>query len=265
MSESLGPSAKSGTLSPRPHVDLSFFSVLAVLDGLSAKEPLSRLLTEKKIHHKIVGSHDEALQVLDGERFDLLLVEWPANCDSGLKMVQSIRSAEGSYRNIPVLAYAQDGADVGQIVSSSVQDVFLQKAGFSVLEEKLQEWADKIFEALPVLAESSIDKIRMFDDEEHSLLNSLYQIYSESTGAEIVEMEDLVKAQDFALLRKKAHKLKSSAAQLGAFRFEKYCNLLEHDPSLSQDRAQKLYQEMSTEYANSLQEFHRYCQKHTVV
>lgn len=233
------------------HVDLSFFKLLAIVPSPVDTQALSAALTTLRTPFKIAASTDDAIQLLNGERFDLALVTEPAQ-------VEAIRSAEASFKNMPVLIFADGGAPT----AGTANGVIPKPTETSAFAQTLQMWADQIFAALPVLDESSIDKIRMFDDEENSLLTSLFQIYSENTRDELREMETLVHQQDFPLLRKKAHKLKSSAAQLGAFRFEKYCTLMEYDPSLDQARARKLYEEMSAEYKNSLEQFNQYCQKH---
>jgi HPt (histidine-containing phosphotransfer) domain-containing protein len=105
-----------------------------------------------------------------------------------------------------------------------------------------------------------LEKIRVIDDPHQTLLRSLFQIYSENTQEELCKMRDLIQDGHEDLLRKKAHMLKSSAAQLGAFRFEKFCNLMEQEESLSRERAKKLYAEMCYEYENSRKRFSEYCQ-----
>ena len=107
---------------------------------------------------------------------------------------------------------------------------------------------------------SALDKIRIFDDQHQTLLRSLFQIYSENTQEELHKMRDLIQDGRADLLRKKAHMLKSSAAQLGAFRFEKFCVLMEHEDNLDHDRARKLHAEMCFEYENSRKKFSEYCQ-----
>jgi HPt (histidine-containing phosphotransfer) domain-containing protein len=241
-----------------PHVDLSFFKVLAV-----TKDPKVRALFQNaQIPVKAVETEAEALQALDGERFDLVFLDFEAGGEAATATLKAIRGSDTHFRTVPILAAADDGFNQGLINNQGVQDMLAKPVEATAFTEQMQSWADRIFEALPVLQESSIDKIRMFDDEEQTLLNSLFQIYTESTGSELVEIKQLVQLRDFDMLRKKAHKLKSSAAQLGAFRFEKYCNLMEYDPSLTQARAQRLYEEMSSEYEKSLAEFNLYCQKH---
>lgn len=248
------------------HVDLSFFKVLAVIDPTSEPTSQNSVITyfqASAMPAKVVFSEAEAQQALDSERFDLVFIEFSQGSVQGPRVLQAIRRSQSHYATVPVLAYVDDTFDAeGLSGETGVQDVLKKPTDEKTFLVKMQEWANKIFEALPVLQESSIDKIRIFDDEEQTLLTSLFQIYTESTGSELVEIEKLVEGDDFDLLRKKAHKLKSSAAQLGAFRFEKYCNLMEHDPSLNQERAQKLYKEMSMEYQKSLAEFDRYRQKY---
>jgi HPt (histidine-containing phosphotransfer) domain-containing protein/CheY-like chemotaxis protein len=241
------------------HVDLSFFKLLAVVQETAEATALSESLKALGAPFKVVSSYAEAIDILNGERFDLALIEAGSELENA---VQTIRSADASFRNMPVLVYASSSQQSGVAETSGANGIILKPANSDGFRQTIQAWADQIFSALPVLEEASIDKIRMFDDEEQTLLLSLFQIYSESTAAELQEIEQLVQQRDFPLLRKKAHKLKSSAAQLGAFRFEKYCTLMEYEPELDQARAQKLFQEMSTEYQNSLAKFDQYCQKH---
>jgi CheY-like chemotaxis protein/HPt (histidine-containing phosphotransfer) domain-containing protein len=249
--------------SPRPAgpVNLSFFKVLVLTPSASAGE-FRNLLQALQIKSQILSSAEEALRLLDGERFDLLLVDFSDGQNFGAQTLQAIRGSQGSSRTIPALAVIASKDQASLLDGFDVQDVLMKPVSSEALNAKLQQAADHIFAALPVLQESSIDKIRMFDDEEQSLLTSLFEIYTESTGGELVEIEQLVKDADFEMLRKKAHKLKSSAAQLGAFRFEKYCNLMEYEPELTQERAQQLYEKMLAEYARSLKEFDLYCRKH---
>lgn len=268
------------------NVDLTFFNVLVILNGPSEAPSRVESLKTTGVPFKIVANSEEALQILEGERFDLIAIDFsstgagsPAGTatdsqagtaadslagtatNSQTATLAAIRSSKESFRNTPVLALLDESASAEAALQAGAQYTIPLAAGDLALKQQFQQCANEIFEALPVLSEASIDKIRVFDDEEQSLLTSLFGIYSESTGADIAELEQLVKNQDFDLLRKKAHKMKSSAAQLGAFRLEKYCYAMEYDPALDQERAQKLYQEMSSEYAQSLAEFQRYLQK----
>src|SRR5690606_36308048 len=126
----------------------------------------------------------------------------------------TIRSSQEFYKDIPVL-------------SLSSQDM----ANPEVLLAKLNEEASKLYAQLPILDAMAIERIRMFDDEEQSLVRSLFDIYSTDTAGEVHQLGLLIEESNLEDARKKAHKLKSSAAQLGAMRFERYCNLMEYDPA----------------------------------
>ncbi|RYZ81147.1 MAG: response regulator [Proteobacteria bacterium] len=243
-------------------VDLSFFKLLVAEDNEVNQILLDKMLTRLGIPHKIVADGTALYAQLMEERYDLVLMDCYMAPMSGFDAAQKIRNSNERFAQMPLIGFTASSSaeDRQRCLDAGMNDILLKPVTMDQLREKLQEWASKIYEALPVLDDSSIDKIRMFDDEEQSLVKSLLQIYSETTQEELMLLKDLIAKDDIDGVRKKAHRLKSSAAQLGAMRFEKYCNLMEYEESLNQARAEKLFAEMYDQYKLSREKFQESCQ-----
>ena len=243
--------------------NLSFFKILVAVGDTSVRHALQEILEETELQFECVGTADEAFEALRGNYFDLLLLEIPRTAPAPvLEAVRSLRSGSERFAKIPVFGWVEEGSPetVAEVRAAGLTGCFEKTANRDELVKNLHVWTREIYEGLPVLDLKSLDKILMFDDEQHSLLLSLFQIYSENTQEELFKMRDLIQDGDMEKLRKKAHMLKSSAAQLGALRFEKFCILMEYDTVLTAPRAKILHSEMCKEYENSRQKFASYCQ-----
>lgn len=243
-------------------VDLSFFKLLVAEDNEVNQLLLHKMLGRMGIPHKIVADGAALYAELQEERYDLVLMDCYMAPMNGFDTAQKIRSSGERFAQMPLIGFTASSSleDRQRCMAAGMNDVLLKPISMDQLKTKLQEWASKLYEALPVLDESSIDKIRMFDDEDQSLVKSLLQIYSETTQDELMLMKELIAKEDLDGVRKKAHRLKSSAAQLGAMRFEKYCNLMEYEHSLDKVRAEKLFAEMYDQYKLSREKFQESCQ-----
>jgi CheY-like chemotaxis protein/HPt (histidine-containing phosphotransfer) domain-containing protein len=242
--------------------NLSFFKILVAEDNAVNQILLSKMLQRLQIQFKIVGDGSEVISSLMEERYDLVLMDCFMSPMDGFTTAEKIRGSAESFRNVPLLAFtASADQDIRKkCLNLGMNEVLLKPVTQAELAACLQTWADKIYAALPVLDDASIDKIRMFDDEEQTLVKSLLQIYSESTADELRQLKILIAEDNMEGARKKAHKLKSSAAQLGAMRFEKFCNLMEYEADLHRVRALALFEEMLSQYELSREKFEFRCQ-----
>lgn len=243
-------------------VDLSLFKVLVAEDNIINQKILQKMLQRMEVRFKIVANGAEVLEALRSDYFDLVLMDCYMPQMSGFEAAAQIRASQERFASIPLIAFSAGLLDDDIRTSREVgMNDFLRKpVTYEQLRAKICQWASHVYEGIKVLDTSSLDKIRIFDDQHQTLLRSLYQIYSENTQEELYKMRDLIQDGIEDLIRRKAHMLKSSAAQLGAFRFEKYCILMEHEEVLDADRAKKLYVGMCEEYENSRMRFSEYCQ-----
>ncbi len=244
-------------------VDLSLFKVLVAEDNVINQKIIEKMLQKMDVRCKIVNNGAEALEALRNDYFDMVLMDYYMPQMSGFEVAALIRASQERFAAIPLIACSAVMLDEDIVASreAGMNDYLLKPVTFEQLHGKIRKWAERIYAALSVLDTTSLDKIRIFDDRHQTLLRSLYQIYSENTQDEIYQLRDLIQDGTQDLIRKKAHMLKSSAAQLGAFRFEKYCILMEHEENLDGERAKKLFIGLSAEYEKSRMRFSEYCQK----
>jgi len=242
-------------------LDLSFLKILVAEDNQINQRVIQKMLEKTGVRFKIVQSGREVLEALRDEYFDLVLMDCYMGDMDGFEAAKAIRASNERFAQIPLIAFSAGLFDSDRQASREAgMDDFLSKPlRYESLQEKLLEWVSRIDKKLPVLDVTALDKIRVFDDQHCSLLRSLFQIYSENTQDELSQMRDLILDVDMDRVRKKAHMLKSSAAQLGALRFERICILMELEVSLTVERAQILHKRMCKEYEDSRQRFAEYC------
>lgn len=243
-------------------IDLSFFKILVAEDNLINQKLFQKMFERMGIQFKLVSDGPGILRALCNEYFDLVLLDCYMREMTGFEVAALIRTSPEQFANIPLIAFSAGlfENDIETSRQAGMNDFIMKPVTYEFLREKIMDWVERIFEALPVLDISSLERIRSIDDSQQTLLRSLLQIYSENTQEELSKMRDLIQEGREELLRKKAHMLKSSAAQLGAFRFEKFCMLMENEQTLNRERAKKLYTEMCCEYENSRKRFSEYCQ-----
>lgn len=243
-------------------IDLSFIKVLAAEDNLINQKILQKMLQKMNVRFKIVNNGAEALEALRNDYFDIVLLDCYMPQMNGFEAASLIRNSQERFASIPLIAFSAGLFDDDLKTSREVgmNDFILKPVTYEQLRAKISEWAHRVFDGLSVLDTASLDKIRVFDDQHQTLLRSLFQIYSENTQEELYKMRDLIQDGSEELIRKKAHMLKSSAAQLGAFRFEKFCILMEHEEVLDATRARVLFEGMCVEYEKSRKRFSEYCQ-----
>ncbi|WP_413287602.1 response regulator [Bdellovibrio sp. HCB337] len=243
-------------------LDLSFFKVLVAEDNLINQKIVQKMLEKMGISFKIVSGGREVIESLRNEYFDLVLMDCYMRDMNGFEASKTIRQSKERFSQIPIIAYSAGmfESDSESSLQSGMNDFIMKPVTYDQLHAKIREWAGRIYESLPILDLAALEKIRIFDDSHQNLLRSLLQIYSENTQEELFKMRDLILDGDIERIRKKAHMLKSSAAQLGAFRFEKFCILMEHEEGLDSLRAKRLHEEMCREYEGSRKHFIDYCQ-----
>lgn len=254
---------KAETKLSEAHMDLSFFKILVAEDNPVNQKLLSKMLEKMGIEFKIVESGQQALDALEDQRFDFVIMDCYMSPMSGFETAQKIRESRQLFSQIPIIAFTASSSELDQIrwQQAGMNDGLLKPVTQEQLREKVSLWARNVYKNLPILDPVSIQKIRAVDDEEQSLLLALMDIYSNTTREEVETLGNLIAENSMDLARKKAHKLKSSAAQLGAWRFEKFCEMLEYGEPLPQEKAQKLYTQLHQEYSQSRQRLSEECQK----
>lgn len=113
--------------------------ILAVEDTLIHSRIIDRCLGDA-YELTIVKTAEEARDRLDAERFDLLLVDWGLPRESGLSLVQDLRSGTSEDRLPIVMLTAEDRVEyVTEALDAGVNDYVVKPTGCDVLRQKIDE------------------------------------------------------------------------------------------------------------------------------
>lgn len=243
--------------------DFSHFKVLVAEDNVVNQSILGKMLKKMGASYEIVNDGREAMNKLRQDQFDLILMDCYMSPMNGFDTARLIRRSPESFHNLPILAYtaSSDLTDLALCLESGMNDVVLKPATYKQLLEKVRCWLQRRLDDIRVLDESILEKIRTSDGSDQNLIHALLKMYHENTDSDFHQMLKMLGEGDLEGLRKRAHRLKSSAAQLGAMRFEKYCHLMECAKDLDKSKAIRLFRKMVTEHGRSLEKFRSYCQK----
>lgn len=92
-----------------------------------------------------------------------------------------------------------------------------------------------VFPGAPAIDPEAIEHLRILEDEdEPDVVGELIRLFIANTPPRLTAMDAALAAGDLTALRRAAHSLKSSAANLGAIGIRQVCEKLEEmrDPSL---------------------------------
>jgi CheY-like chemotaxis protein/HPt (histidine-containing phosphotransfer) domain-containing protein len=223
----------------------SVFSSLSVLIAEDSKvnQQVVLLMLEKLgVKANVVGNGLEVLRWLHHNACDVILMDIEMPEMDGLTTTRRIRSQDGSLDYpwiIALTAYAMTGdrekcldSGMNDYVSKPIhlQDLTetLQKAHKNLLKKLSSESKSKEIESNNVIDRKIIDSIRQLGgDKAEAILKKIICTYLETSPQLLENVETAINLQDADKLRKSAHTLGSSSANLGAIEFSKRCKELE--------------------------------------
>ncbi|MGZ6371733.1 MAG: response regulator, partial [Bdellovibrionota bacterium] len=182
---------------------------------------------------RVASSGKEAIQLLERESFDLILMDCQMPELDGYQTTAKIRgSREASHRAIPIVAMtAGGGAELRERCRRAGMDDFLEKP---VKVEELGKVLRK-----HILGEESREvamsvnyatwaKLQEFQNEsDNRVFHELIDAFLENTPARIERMQEAARVRDASVLELQAHSLKSVSMALGAERLAHLCKDLE--------------------------------------
>ncbi len=207
------------------------------------------------------ASGQEAIYKVAQHDYDLIFMDCQMPEIDGFEASARIRAMPRS-KNIPIIAVTADAMKGARerCLESGMNDYISKPIEISRLQTTLNEWLPAQEKIIPVVNEPTTDEkisetdlmdwdhFRMFTDgdiEEEKQLISLFMTYAnESLDIMTKHLED----HDTETWRKAAHKLKGSAANLGAKLLAEYCKTAEmaHDHALEDRR--DLFQKIQNAY-----------------
>ncbi|MDF1555010.1 MAG: response regulator [Deferrisomatales bacterium] len=233
------------------------FHVLLVEDNRVNQEVAKDLLELLGCRAEVAGNGREAVAAVTGTRYDLILMDCQMPVMDGYEATRQIRrlQEEGLAPGprtpvVAMTAHAMHG-DREQCLAAGMDDYLAKPFRYATLEEMLQRWLgtaggeevgvaperDGVSgrastttdpRAATVLDETALENLRLLESQgTDGAVRRTVGIYLEDAPVLADILRQAAAAQDGDALRKAAHSLKSSSANVGALGFSELCRKLE--------------------------------------
>jgi two-component system, sensor histidine kinase RpfC len=240
--------------------------ILVAEDNSVNRMVAEKILESAGFHATMATNGDEALDLLENERFDLALLDINMPGTSGLEVVKLYRMGEGAGARMPFAALSGDATtDTRDECLASGFDAYLTKpiapdalvSGILSLLPPLGRSADQISKdgvstetnggATPVadlsrhprfrqstrrvLDPTALDNLNALDDDNSFLREVIHEFWTD-TESLLPQIERAFAEDDFVEFRSLVHALRSSSANIGAPQLHQVCaelNAVGHD------------------------------------
>jgi|EndMetStandDraft_5_1072996.scaffolds.fasta_scaffold186684_2 HPt (histidine-containing phosphotransfer) domain-containing protein len=102
----------------------------------------------------------------------------------------------------------------------------------------------------PAIDPEAIEQLRFLEDEDQpNVVAELVALFVEHTPPKLKQLAEAIETHDLGALRRAAHSLKGSSANVGARGMQHVCEQLEHNPPEAFDQAPALLVLLEAEFA----------------
>jgi two-component system sensor histidine kinase RpfC len=211
--------------------------ILVAEDNRTNQKVIERMLSSGGHLVTLVGDGEQALDALEAERFDLVLMDLNMPVMGGLDALKLHRFATGGRDLPPFAALTADATEeTRRKCAEAGMDAYVTKpvdvANLLGLVERLTRPKaerderpevprakvvphPRLASATPVLDRASLDRLRQLDDQDE-FLELLIEDFIVDAEQLVGELETAAVEVDAAAFRDRAHALRSSAAHIGA-------------------------------------------------
>jgi CheY-like chemotaxis protein len=207
--------------------DFSYLKVLVAEDNLINQEVITALLAEIGISPLIVENGKLALQKLDDESFDLVLMDMQMPVMGGLDATRELRTRP-KLSQMPVIALTANAMqkDVADCLAAGMNDHIAKPVDPDILRKVIGKWAPAIDLTPDPAGIAEPGGVLVPDLKRElglqncggrlTLYNSILKKFTEQALVFTLEFEPLYVLGDLQSVIRMAHSLKSSAATIGA-------------------------------------------------
>lgn len=281
------PSAQSTATRNNP---FSGRQILIAEDNPVNQEVAKRMLALLGCTTAVANNGIEAIEAIKHKTYDLVLMDIQMPKMGGYEACQAIRKYEqrdapapSTSTRLPIIALTANAVngDREQCLAADMDDYLSKPYTLDQLEHLLHNWLSgtpSSGELIPLKAEQPrqnkgrvskqqssspktqkaldtgvLETIRAMDDDGGSFLRLLSEKFQLSAQSQLGDIQNAVSQQDSEVIRKAAHSLKSSSANIGALQLSTYCKELE-DIGSAGDLIAAHYksQQIQTEYQRVL-------------
>ncbi len=229
--------------------------VLVAEDNLTNQRVILRILQRWGIQVQLVSNGVEALQAVEKDFYDLILMDCQMPEMDGYEATRAIRRLPGVYAKIPIVALTAHvlQGEAERCRSAGMSDYLSKPINILELEKLLKHSLTQ--------SKSLIDSeaLKLFEDLQMEglpdILVETINTFLSTTPKMMSEMADQFKVRDLVALARGAHCLKSAALTLGALDLGHVCQALEDlKDSNALDRLEALSLQLQELYNGSCQQ-----------
>jgi len=189
---------------------------------------------------------EEALEAVRANEYDLVLMDCMMPVMDGMAATAEIRRLEqqrGRARQLPIVAITANAlqGDRERCLSAGMDDYISKPFSQKALADTLGRWIPlprvagvphpaMVASAAPPTAinQGALDAIRALSaDQGEALLQRVLSAFVDDTPAQLHSLREAVDSDDTSVMRKAAHSLKSSSANVGADALARLCKQME--------------------------------------
>jgi signal transduction histidine kinase/DNA-binding response OmpR family regulator len=220
--------------------------LLLAEDNPVNQELTQRLVAKTGAYLTVAGNGEEALQALETQDFDCVLMDVQMPVLDGLEATRRLR-ADARWAQLPVLALTANAfqsdreaclaAGMNDFLAKPIEpDMFYLKLARALdpeleLPEHASLFAENEHALAPVQPAGdliSLSVLAALVDNDAETMARLLQLFLDNASSTLDEMEGALAARDGKQVGALGHRLKSSAKAVGATRFAAICAALEH-------------------------------------
>ena len=240
--------------------------VLVVEDQPLNREVAVGILSSLGIEAATANDGEQALRLLDSERFDIVLMDCEMPVMDGYSATRSLRAREATGRHLPVIALTADATDAGRAacLEAGMDDYLPKPFRREVLHSMLSRWlsgapvkpliaAAPISTGLtaaaprqpegPVLDSATLDALRSLPRSgSKDMLTHIGELYLLDSQRLVRSIEEALGAQNAQALAHAAHAWRSYNGNVGAHGLAALCRELEDSARAGDfEQARSLY------------------------
>lgn len=219
-----------------PAKNLAQGNVLLAEDNLVNQEVAKAMLTKLGFKVDIANDGQQALDFIKKQYYDIVLMDCQMPTMDGFEATIQIRKQYG--HTIPIIALTANATedDRNHCIEAGMDDFLSKPYTLNQLNQTLTKWQTNIesnptatiseshaskenteTKKMPLLNPVLLDQIRSLDASNgHELVNKILCAFLESADKYIQSLDQAFNDKDIETIRKTAHTLKSSSANIGA-------------------------------------------------
>jgi two-component system, sensor histidine kinase and response regulator len=218
--------------------------VLLVEDNRVNQEVAARMLKTFGIEARIVDNGEKAVETIQAEAFDLVLMDCQMPVMDGYEATRAVRAWEAEQEDgvrgprVAIIAMTANAlaGDKDKCLAAGMDEYLAKPIKRSVLATALARWlkppspeapAAKEGRAAPGDSALSAAAIAQLGELMGEDLTDLIETYLSDTSAQIIAMEAALEQRDLMVLGRCAHSLKSSSDAVGAVAVQSLAQALE--------------------------------------